>query len=197
MSELRRYDYVIQRLLSALYLPHSWEARVVGGVPAKCGDLVMLTSAMPSEWHLSFYVEDLRSGEYLLESVKTGKLSRWSNVGLARVDCERAHIGERMRWTDAQFAFEDTFKKVCRRGDYYIEIPFISGFDGENVLMSVRTRFGLDDELTPLAPLPYRKITQRALLAFLNEGTEVHKAMLQRKRAALQADAARTGEAEG
>jgi hypothetical protein len=143
----------------------------------------MLTSAPPSEWHLSFYIEDLRPGEYLLESVKTGKRARWTNVGLSRVDCERAYIGDKMRWTDAQFAFEDTFKKVFRRGGYYMEIPFISGFDGDTVLICVRTRFGFDMDITPLAPLPYRKITQRALLAFLNEGAAAHDAAMKAKRA--------------
>jgi hypothetical protein len=186
-TELRRYDYVVQCLLSALSLPYTWDARIVGGTPAKCGDLVMLTSAPLSEWHLSFYLEDVRPGEYLLESVKTGKLAKWSNVGLARVDCERAYIGDKMRWTDAQYAFEDTFKKVFRRGDYYIELPFISGFDGEHVLISVRTRFGLNKETTPLAPLPYRKITQRALLAFLDEGAAAHKVAMQAKRDTLTA----------
>ena len=191
MRELRRYEYVVQRLLSALALPYTWEARVVGGTSATTGDLVMLSCAPQTEWHLSFYLEDLRSGEYMLESVKTGKLGRWSNVGLSRVDCERAHIGQKMRWTDAQFAFEDTFNKVYRRGDYYIDIPFLSGFDGDNALIQVRTRWGLDNKITTLPPLPYRKITQRALLAFLDDGAAAHKAAMDSK-----CDTARAKEGE-
>ena len=173
MPELRRYEEAIQRLLPSLTL-YGWQC-VLHRKPIP-GDLVMLTSAPMSVWHLSFYREDCNDGYHMLESVKTGQHCRWGNVGFYIVNTEKVGGLDRIEWTDAQFEFERKFRKAWHKGDFYINIPFIAGWDGDNVLISFRTRYGLDEATTPTAPLAWRKITQRALLDHLTAGAEAHAA---------------------
>lgn len=171
--ELRRYDYLIQRLLSTLLLS-DFKAYKSDVVP-KLGDLVMLQSAPQSEWHLSYFVEDCPDGYHLLESVKTGELMRWGNVGLLVLNEEVIGAGEPARWNDAQFDFRDKFVKVSRKADFYISIPFIAGFEGDKVKITFRTRFSFDDVLTLIEPFHWPKITQKKLLSILLAGEAAHK----------------------
>ncbi|WP_313401470.1 hypothetical protein [Stenotrophomonas sp.] len=176
-TELRRYEPVIQRLLPSLLL-HGWKCRGEGSpVP---GDLVMLQSAPQSEWHLSIY-RQAGAGEdfeqrHLLESLKTGKHCWWENVGFHVIDRKKCAIGREAEWDDAQFEFNDKFRKVYRKADFYIPIPFIDRFDGEAVVFKFRTRYGINDKRTELQPFLWRKATQKALLAFLLDGERLHKA---------------------
>ena len=173
MPELKRYEVVVQRLLPALVL-NGWKC-VLHREPAP-GDIVMLQSAPMSVWHLSIYRENCNDGYHMLESVKTGEFCRWGNVGFHVVDREKAWGLERIEWTDAQFEFDRKFRKAWAKGDFYINIPFIAGWDGDNVLISFRTRYGFDEKITPIEPIAWRKITQRALLDHLTAGAVAHAA---------------------
>jgi len=177
-SELRRYEPVIQRLLLSLIL-YGWGCRKSQDEPVQ-GDLVMLQSAPQSDWHLSIY-RQAGAGEgfeqrHLLESLKTGMLCWWANVGFHVIDRDKCAIGREADWDDAQHAFNDKFKKVYRRADFYLALPYIDRFDGDSVIFIFRTRFGINDKLTELQPFPWRKATQKALLAFLLDGERLHKA---------------------
>lgn len=176
-TELRRYEPVIQRLLPSLLL-YGWKCRTQASpVP---GDLVMLQAAPLSEWHLSIYREagpgESFSQKHLLESLKTGKLGWWENVGFHVIDREVCAIGREADWDDAQFEFNDKFRKVYRKADFYIARPFIDRFDGDYVMFKFRTRYGFDNKITELQPFPWRKATQKALLALLLDGERLHKA---------------------
>lgn len=172
MSDLRRYSHLIQRALPTLLL-HGW--KVFAGSEPKPGNLVLLQCAPPSEWHLSFYVEDFGDGYHLLESVQTGALMRWGNVGFMVLDEEKIGAGEAGRWTDEQFDFNDKFKKVWRKADFYLALPFINAFEGEFVDIRFRTRHGFDDKITPIEPFPWKKITQKSLMAILLAGEKSHE----------------------
>jgi hypothetical protein len=172
VADLRRYSHLVQRALPTLLL-NGW--KVFAGSEPKPGQLVLLQAAPPSEWHLSFYVEDCGDGYHVLESVQTGALMRWGNVGFMVLDEEKIGAGEQARWTDEQFEFHDKFIKVWRKADFYIALPFIHSFDGDLIDIRFRTRHGFDSNITPIEPFPWKKITQKALLAILKGGECAHK----------------------
>lgn len=177
MSDLRRYDYVIQRMLPTLVL-YGWECRVSQDDP-KPGDLVMMTAAPMSEWHLSIFRERGEGNEFtrenILESLKTGRLGRWHNVGFHVMNMEKLGLGDQWKWTDEQFDFQDKFRKVCKRGDYHMALPFIDEFVGNMVYIKFRTRFSFNDKITSVPAFDYTKITQKSLLAMLDKYEAEHK----------------------
>lgn len=174
---LRRYDYAMSALLPSLILwgPKCWIARD----PFE-GDIVILQSAAASEWHISIYHGHGEGGHYdrnhLLESLRTGRLCNWTNVGFLVLDKKECAVNELWLWTDEQFDFSDKMGKVSRKADFYLAIPFIDKFDGDVVNIKFRTRFGLDDKITNVPPFEWRKITQKSLLAKLMEYEAIHKA---------------------
>lgn len=170
-NEMRRYGIAVQRLLQAMIL-HGWKCQK-GDTP-KPGDLVMLTSAPPSDWHLSFYRQDQQNGYHLLESLRTGELCPWGNVGFLVIDREKVGLLERAEWSDAQFEFQDKFHKVYSRADFYINIPFIDRFEGDLVHVAFRTRFGLDEIRTAVEPIRWPKVNHKALRAALAAGEAAH-----------------------
>jgi hypothetical protein len=173
---LRRYDVAINALLPTLMLK-GWECRRSGQpVP---GDIVILTSAPPSEWDLSIYrgFEEPEgfAGSHLVESMRTGVVGRWSNIGFHVINREVVFFPQSVSWTDEQFAFEDKFRKVYKKADFYMAVPYIDKFDGDAVHIIFRTRLGFDKILTPVTVNGWPKITQKALLAQLLEAEAIHK----------------------
>lgn len=171
---MRRYDVVINRLLMALLL-YGWKCRKSCDDPSP-GDVVMLSCAPPSEWDLSIYRENQGNGYHLLESMRTGALGRWANVGFHTLDRDKIGLPKSIDWTDEQFAFSDKFHKACKRGGFYAAIPFIDRFDGNTAHVIFRTRFGWDENLTPVDIVGWSKITLKSLLAQLRAGESAHKA---------------------
>lgn len=171
--EMRRYEVAVQRLLPAMLLD-GWKCRLHRDpLP---GDLVMLQSAPMSVWHLSFYREKLDGYYHLLESLKTGELCRWGNVGFHVIDEDTVGLGSTVRWSDAQFGFADKFTKACKRADFYINLPFIDKFEDDLVHIGFRTRYSLDKIITAVAPIRWSKITLSALVAELRAGEAAHDA---------------------
>lgn len=173
LPELKRYEVAIQRLLPALML-YGWACRL--SRDPRPGDIVLLQSAPMSIWHLSFYREDCGDGYHMLESVKTGERCRWGNVGFHVVDREKVGLLDRVEWTDGQFDFDRKFRKAVRRGDFYINIPYIDEWDGDMVGINFRTRFSFDEIITSIARVNWKKITQRELLERLKDGAAAHEA---------------------
>lgn len=176
MAELRRYSYVLHGLLPALIL-NGWACRL--SREPEVGDLVMLQSAPESQWLISIYRGCGPGGHYdrrhTLESLKTGELCDWHNVGFHVLDLKACSVGERWTWTDEQFEFADKFAKVHRQADFYLNLPFIDRFDGELVHIIFRTRFGFDGIRTPVPPFAWKKISQKRLLQVLQEGESLHR----------------------
>ncbi len=172
-ATLRRYAVAINRLLPALLLDgRKCRKSVDKPVP---GDIVMLSCAPPSEWDLSIYRECEANDYHLVESLQTGVVGRWSNVGFHVLDLEKIGFPQSIEWSDEQFAFSDKFRKVCKRADFYMAIPFIDRFDGDTAHIIFRTRYSLDDKLTPVDIVGWQKITQKALLAQLVAAEAKHE----------------------
>lgn len=172
MGELKRYDYAIQRLLPSLWLRgYDFSER---GDPVP-GDLVMLQSAPQSEWHLSWYVKDQGGDRHLLESLKTGELCNWSNVGLIVMNRKWVSEHECIRWTDKQFAFEKTFRAEFKKADFYIHLPYISRFDGDSVYITYRVRYGLNETLTQAEPFGIEGASRGDLRTHLWKWLRIHK----------------------
>mgnify|MGYP000529398400 CR=1 FL=1 len=173
-ATLRRYAVAINRLLPALLLD-GWKCRKSVDKPEP-GDIVMLSCAPPSEWDLSIYRESEANDYHLVESLQTGVIGRWSNVGFHVLDREKIGFPRSIEWTDEQFAFQDKFHKAKKRADFYMALPFIDRFDGDTAHIIFRTRFSFDDVLTPVDIAGWQKITQKALLAQLLAAEAKHKA---------------------
>ncbi len=175
IKSLRRYDVAINRLLPALLL-NGWKCRKSGsGNNPSPGDIVMLSSAPPSEWDLSIYRSDEGNGYHLVESMRTGVIGRWGNVGFYILDREKIGFPQSVDWTDEQFAFSDKFHKVYRRAGFHMAVPFIDRFEGDTAHIIFRTRYSLDDKLTPADISGWQKITQRSLMAQLVAAEAKHE----------------------
>lgn len=174
---MRRYEYAMHWLMSSLLL-RGFECRL-NRDPME-GDIVLLQSAPISEWDVSIYRGCGEEGgtysrEHLLESLSTGRLGKWHNVGFHVLSEEKCNIDQRWRWEDAQFEFSDKLAKVHRKADFHMALPFIDKFDGDMVSLKFRTRFSFDDKITQVPPFEWRKITQKALMAKLQEYEAIHK----------------------
>lgn len=169
---LRRYDSAIIRLLPSLML-YGWDCHK-GSTP-QAGDMVILHCAPPSEWTLSFYRETLGQDKHLLESLRTGALCEWRNVGFMVINTEKAGVPREAFWADDHFAFDDKFRKACVKGGFHGAVPFISRFDGDSAHLAFRTRWGLDENITPLVINGWQKITIKALLAALVAAEKEHE----------------------
>lgn len=129
-------------------------SNTLADTPPEPGDLVCLTSARPSEWYLSWYVEYQpynKNGEmsysdiHVLESIETGRLGNWSNVGFDILNRDVVKENPHWRWTDKQYTFKDRWFRACyKKRDAYITLPTFPVFhDGGGVTIGTRKRFSL------------------------------------------------------
>lgn len=187
MSDMRRYDYAIQRILPYLWLEGF--KGLISGFHDKpdVGDLVMIRSAPDSEWHLSIILghEPLAGGDtnWLLESMKTGKHCWWSNVGLATFPRKWVEEHPRVLWSDEQFAFARLFEAEHRRADFYIDLPFIARMDGDECFVSVRTRYDLDKLVTDAGPIAISGTARGELRCHLWAAVRAHQRAKREQRA--------------
>lgn len=173
MSELRRYDYAIQNLLPSLWLGgFQFAERDRNPVP---GDLVMLQSAPMTEWHLSWYVEKHpHRDEHLLESLKTGKQCNWSNVGLIIMSRKWVRDYAKVRWTDEQFGFERLFTAERQKAEFYLHLPYIDRFEGDQVHIGFRVRHGFSSTRTVAEPFTFAASTRADLRCHLWKWCQIH-----------------------
>lgn len=173
MTELRRYDHAVQKLLPVLWLRgYNFSEQSDEPLP---GDLVMLQSAPDTEWHLSWYLEDQGDDRHLLESLKTGKTCTWTNVGFVIMNRNWVSKNPRIRWTDEQFAFEALFNAESRRAGFHHHVPFIEGFDEGAAIIKFRVRFARTETLTTADPFAIRDITRADLRCHLWKWWGIHR----------------------
>ena len=139
------------------------------------GDLVALSSAPTSEWHLSWYVgmepgRNYYSNKHLLESVETGEICNWCNVGFMVLCRDVVKRHPEWRWTDAQWAFRDRWFRVCKqRRDAYMTLPVQPVFDKfGSVTLGTRKRYGLGSTYTKKFP-NWRKVRIKDMLEFYDQ----------------------------
>jgi len=135
---------------------------------AEVGDLVVPKSAPNSVWYLS-WVREIKEVDgfrhYLLESVETGEMCSWSNIGIAYLDRDVVEDHPEWQWTDRQFEFNDRWNRVCyRERDAYMTLPRRAVFgDGFQVTLGARTRFSLNDYRPSKTFDDFRKVTKKVL----------------------------------
>ena len=86
------------------------------GKMAQPGDLIVLSATRKKEWSLCWLhriASDEPENRYLCESVETGEMSWWSNVGIEYLDRDVVERHPQWRWTDQQYAFNDRWQGVC------------------------------------------------------------------------------------
>lgn len=171
---LMRYEYTVQGLIRTLCLD-GWSGLEHSTTPV-AGDLVILSAAPDSEWHLSIYIQDRGNGEeHLLESLRTGKMCWWNNVNIWIVS--RKWVSERrcIKWTDAMFAFDKMFNGICRRADYYLDLPFIELLTEGAAVIGTRTRHNFLPVRTFSEPFDWKKMKSRELASLIAAQIKVHQ----------------------
>jgi len=122
--------------------------------PPLPGDLVCLRSTSPSEWYLSWYIEyqpNNRNGKmsysdtHVLESIETGCLCNWRNVGFDILNRDVVKNNPHWKWTDKQYDFKDSWFRACyKKRNMHITLPTFPIFhEGGSVTLGTRKRFGL------------------------------------------------------
>lgn len=171
---LMRYEYTIQNLIRRLCLK-GWDTLEKCDSPIP-GDLVILSCAPQTEWHLSIYIEPLTSGgEHLVESLRTGKLCNWSNVSLWVISREWVNDYRCIKWTDAMFAFDKMFNGICRRADYYLDLPFIESLTQDAAVIGTRTRHNFLPVRTFSEPFDWKKMKSRELASLIAAQIKAHQ----------------------
>lgn len=142
------------------------------GEPPIPGDLVCLTSASPSEWYLSWYLElipqsDYYSNIHVLESIETGKVCNWRNVGFDILCRDVVKQYPEWRWTDKQYAFKDRWFRACyKKRAAFMTLPKSPIFhDGGGVTIGTRKRHGLGGEFNLKFP-NWKKVLVKDMLEF-------------------------------
>jgi hypothetical protein len=143
-----------------------------GDIVPQTGDLVTPTVAPHSEWYLSWYVEYISKGDHfedihVLESIETGRLCNWSNIGLDILCREVVKNHPEWRWTDKQYEFKDRWFRACyKKRDAYMTLPVPPTFhDGGGVTLGTRKRFGLGSSYYKKFP-NWKKVLIRDMLEF-------------------------------
>jgi hypothetical protein len=153
-----------------------WDSACCVDAEAQVGDLVSLTSALPSKWYVSWVREikhnldrqgNVFSTEYLLESIEDEALYWWSNVGLNIYNREKVKDRITWRWNDNMHAFNDRWRKACKRNDAFIVLPVLPVFGADNeVTLNVRIRFGWSDFSRPQTFANWKKLTIKTMSEF-------------------------------
>ena len=166
-----------------------WTTDTFSSARPVAGDLVSMSSAPDSKWYLSWVVEikNMSGGsQYLLKSIEDGSLCWWSNVWINIYNRERVADRHSWKWNDAQFAFNDRWMKVARENDAYIVLPVYAVFNGDEVTLNVRVRFGWSDYHNPRTFPNWRKVTMKQMDEYYKEcvaGEAVYKQSKAKKEA--------------
>lgn len=132
------------------------------GVTPKPGDLVIMTGVIdPGEWYLSWVHEAISEHEAVLESIETGRMCRWYNVGFYVFNNPQ----EQWRWSDDQFKFHDWCKKICKDCIFHTRCSF----KGNEVTVKTIGRYGLAKYNREFVFEDYRKVKYKELKELLNK----------------------------
>lgn len=173
-------NYVTNFCLSRIY----GDGKVYGGIHGfegglrtmdiRVGDLVALSSAPTSKWHLSWVRDIDPSPDYprhLLQNIHDGELCWWGNVGLSNLERSEVSAHPSWQWIDDQHAFKDRWFRACHKTrDAYIVLPTFPDFgDDGSVTVGLRTRFALGDNLPSKTFPNWRKVKVREMLEYYDE----------------------------
>ena len=169
MFYMLQFELGVRRASGDVYSHGKGFMHEYSGEKAVSGDLILLTSIRMPRWSLCWLHDTRDSGtNYLCESVETGELCWWSNVGVRIFDRETVSYHPEWRWSDRQHEFNDRWDRVCRRDhNAYITLPVPASFgDGYEVTLATRTRYGLNDERPSQTFPDWRKVTKKMMGEF-------------------------------
>lgn len=171
-------DFVLQNCLAH----HLGEERPVGYGPAfnpigflgrmaQPGDLLLLSGTQKKGWSLCWLhriATNQPENRYLCESIETGEISWWSNVGIEYLDRNVVERHPQWKWTDKQFAFSDRWQAVCSEpADWHGLKPLVPKFgSGHEVTLVMQSAEGWREERTVREFPDYRKVTKTEMRAF-------------------------------
>ena len=153
----------------------AFESGGFGDANVHPGDLVALQAAPPSKWYLSWLVSTQTPAgwigpQYTLESIEDGTLCNWSNVSLVYYNREQVRDHPEWRWTDRQHQFNDRWLRVCRKErGAFIHLPVQAKFEDDAVILQVRLRYGIREDLPPRRFGNWRKTTKKMMLEYYDE----------------------------
>lgn len=158
-------------------MKHSFYSTIIAGKQSiPIDSLVMLTAAPFSKYYLSWLKEiEINEGGYstrwLLESIEDGSLCWWENVQIWALPKETTDKFPSWRWTDKQFAFADKWSNACfKKRDAYIRLPCPPKFTEDGgVILTIRTRFGINDDRPEKKFDDWKKILVKDMLQFYDE----------------------------
>lgn len=170
---------------SMTFEPHDVQPRV--------GDLVLLKSAPPSLWSISYLTDFcplVSEGrqydtQWTLRAVGTDELCDWSNVGFrifrrrgGGEDREFTGVfhDERLKMNGDQFQFWQDWTAEGRKADLYILLQTMPRFEGKRAVCGWRIQFGFHETLTPPAVFDdITKVTRAHMRAAIQRAEEFHK----------------------
>lgn len=144
----------------------------------KKGDLVFLNCVREAtEWYLSWVVDfnviSPGNPTYLLESIESGKLCWWNNVGINVYKREELLKYPSWRWSDCQYAFKKRWIKTAYKNDGYTVLPIWPVFKNDSVILNVRIRWE-EKGFTNLVTFPnWKKVTIKMMDDYFKDS--VHK----------------------
>ncbi|WP_156892476.1 hypothetical protein [Salaquimonas pukyongi] len=141
------------------------------GKMAQAGDLILVSGIPQHGWSLCWLhriSSDQPENRYLCESVETGEMSWWSNVGIEYLDRDVVESHPQWRWTDQQFAFNDRWQRACGEpADWRGLKPLMPVFEaGFSVALALQAATGWREERQERRFEDYRKVTKTEMRSF-------------------------------
>lgn len=146
------------------------------------GSLVAMQSMRDPQWYLAWVLgvtnaEGSWGATYRLESVETGEIADWSNVGIYEYDRRQTDNHPEWRWSDEQWSFKARWDRLCyQERSAYIVLPLMPSFDGERVELGTRIRFGMGDPPPARWFDKWSDLTDDEILSFYDESVAISKA---------------------
>lgn len=175
-----RYSILEELLSFPSIRPKDWDTDTND---VREGDLVSINCGTSNQWYLSWVRKVNTNHSYLLQSLETGELCNWSNIGLNVYNRERIAERPTWKWTDRQFKFYHMWNRSCRREGAYMLLPRLPKFEeGYKVTLDVRVRFAITEFSYPKTFDDWYKIKSRDLRAYYREAEELYQKALTEKR---------------
>ena len=139
------------------------------------GDLILLSGTGKKAWALCWLhrvSSDEPENRYLCESIETGEMCWWSNVGIEYLDRDVVASHPQWKWNDEQFVFNDRWREICGELADRRELkPLAPEFGPAHVVtLSLQSTEGWREERVRREFADYRKVTGTEMRAFFTHG---------------------------
>ena len=141
------------------------------GKMAQPGDLILLSGTNQKAWALCWLRRistEQPENRYLCESIETGEVCWWSNVGIEYLDRDVIARHPQWKWTDRQHVFNERWLDVCGESASERELkPLAPVFNSDHGVTLVLQSAGSWREEKREREFPdYRRVTKIEMRAF-------------------------------